>query len=303
MLQRRTLQAIINGQRRYVSQTPSRSTISTSEIVGETVTLEGANQMKEARIGAVKTSGQSRRFYKKVGITPLETGGGTQYMVTLDSRIVKTPMSKRLLLPTKQLASLVAFEWDCQQTQIIPSSMPMMTLSTTATDVLPEKKNMIIDNILNHVQTDIICIRIPESPEQVGLPERQAELYDPLNHWFSEFMKTKGLQLNTGIWMQKQDEDLMRKIQWNLFAWDDHTLSALDSLVTSLRSFVLALALWQKHIDVDFAIMAVNVEEDYRLSEDLIVPGYHDIRDANLRASIDAALLYLHLIPPAQLIH
>lgn len=53
------------------------------------------------------------------------TGG---YQVTLDERKVKTPHSKPLTLPSKQLAMAVAAEWNMQKDVIKPSNMNLVSI-------------------------------------------------------------------------------------------------------------------------------------------------------------------------------
>ena len=49
--------------------------------------------------------------------------------ITLDKRALKTPSGKTLLLPTNKslLASLIAAEWDHQETLLKPHALPMVT--------------------------------------------------------------------------------------------------------------------------------------------------------------------------------
>lgn len=56
---------------------------------------------------------------------------GDSYAVTLDKRALKTPSGNTLLLPkNKQLvASLIAAEWDHQETLLKPHALPMVALT------------------------------------------------------------------------------------------------------------------------------------------------------------------------------
>lgn len=65
-----------------------------------------------------------KRFWKTVGIDKK----GNDFTVTLDSRPLKTPSGNTLLLPEDKgvLATLVAHEWDTQETLLKPHALPMV---------------------------------------------------------------------------------------------------------------------------------------------------------------------------------
>lgn len=65
-----------------------------------------------------------KRFWKIVGIGKK----GKDFTVTLDNRPLKTPSGNTLLLPEdkKLLATLVAHEWETQETLLKPHALPMV---------------------------------------------------------------------------------------------------------------------------------------------------------------------------------
>jgi len=65
-----------------------------------------------------------KRFWKTVGISNRDNG----LTVTLDMRALKTPSGNTLLLPRdKQLvATLIANEWENQETLLKPHALPMV---------------------------------------------------------------------------------------------------------------------------------------------------------------------------------
>ena len=68
------------------------------------------------------------RFWKDVGI---ETKGDESFTVTLDSRSLKTPSGKQLLLPANKhlAATLIAAEWENQKSALKPHALPMVRTS------------------------------------------------------------------------------------------------------------------------------------------------------------------------------
>lgn len=67
-----------------------------------------------------------KRFWKKVEIDDR----GDYLAVTLDNRPLKTPSGNTMLLPQNKsmAATLIAAEWDSQQTLIKPHALPMVRL-------------------------------------------------------------------------------------------------------------------------------------------------------------------------------
>lgn len=81
--------------------------------------LETVNWTQE--LGAEITQ---KRFWKDVGIQQR----GDSLVVTLDNRALKTPSGKVLRLPVNKSlpASLIAAEWDHQETVLKPHALPMV---------------------------------------------------------------------------------------------------------------------------------------------------------------------------------
>ncbi|RHY09378.1 hypothetical protein DYB25_008730 [Aphanomyces astaci] len=123
-----------------------------------------------------KIAGRSR-FYKAVGIE----AEGDGYCITLDGKKVRTPSRSLLQLPTKALAATVAMEWDAQREVIQPTTMPIMTLASTALDHWDFE--FIIEELMKYLQTDTICFPV-ESQHQEKLATRQEKKWQPLRKWF-----------------------------------------------------------------------------------------------------------------------
>jgi ATP synthase F1 complex assembly factor 2 len=68
-----------------------------------------------------------KRFWKTVGIEKVNDG----FSVTLDERPLKTPAGNKLLLPhdKRTVATLIAAEWENQETLMKPHALPMVRSS------------------------------------------------------------------------------------------------------------------------------------------------------------------------------
>ncbi len=129
-----------------------------------------------------------KRFWKEVSVA--EQDGG--FTVHLDGRPVKTPASAPLLLPTRAMAEAIAAEWDAQQGEIRPETMPMARFAHSAIDKVTPQFDAVAEIVAAYGASDLLCYRA-ETPER--LVARQAEGWDPLLAWAGEAL---GAPLRTG---------------------------------------------------------------------------------------------------------
>lgn len=62
------------------------------------------------------------KWYDEVKIVPA-LSDPTKYTIMLDDRYIRTASSGELLIPTMELAMLVAQDWDCQQLKLRSHTM------------------------------------------------------------------------------------------------------------------------------------------------------------------------------------
>ncbi|MDE1150922.1 MAG: ATP12 family chaperone protein [Micavibrio sp.] len=127
-----------------------------------------------------------KRFYKKAeaGTAP----GG--YMVRLDGKAIKTPMQHSLIFPSRDFAEAVAAEWEAQQGDIIPSSMPLMQLASTMLDKVgsPADRQAMNVEVFKYGTSDMVCYFAPHPADLVA---RQQAQWLPLLTWLEDEMGVK----------------------------------------------------------------------------------------------------------------
>lgn len=125
----------------------------------------------------------------------------------LDEHTLKTPARLPLLAPTKALALAIAAEWEWQIRLIEPSTMPLMSLASTAIDQ-PQSREVVVNTMVQYVSTDPVVCRI-ESGE---LAERQAAALDPVVAWVHEEMGAKLEPTDSifGLQLRPKDEHLIK---------------------------------------------------------------------------------------------
>lgn len=230
--------------------------------------------------------GAGRRFYQDVGVA----AAGSAFRVTLDGRAVRTPKRAPLSVPTRALAEAVAEEWAAQGETIVPSSMPLTKLATSAVDLVSNHREQVISEIAVYVATDLVCYRA-EAP--LDLAARQRAAWQPLLNWFERRFQA-GLRVTAGVKPVAQDKASARMVATVLGGYDVTMLAGLQSATTITGSVVIGLALAEGEIDADAAWRACIVDQAFQ-SERWGVDTQAASRDDSLRGDLDAAAAFMRL--------
>ena len=210
-----------------------------------------------------------KRFYKKVEVNSIDTGFG----ITLDDKALLSPGKTKLVVPTKTLANAIADEWGNQEGQIIPSTMPFMTLSSTAVDRVRPRSDDTIDEILSFLETDLLCYRAQE-PDALVL--EQNEVWQPLLNW-CEGLIGSAFNVTSGIMPVSQVPTLVLSARKILRSYNDFELLGLHQFTSISGSAVIGLALSENHIELEAAYQAAFIDDYFQIN------NWGDDADASLR--------------------
>lgn len=94
-----------------------------------------------------------------------------------------TPYGNLFCVPNEALAVAVAGEWASQEERIKPALMPLMTLCTTAIDIVPLTRDKVVNDIVKFLGTDTVCF-FADAQKEPGLREMQEEMFLPIIAWF-----------------------------------------------------------------------------------------------------------------------
>jgi len=195
-----------------------------------------------------------KRVYKVASHTKTEDG----FVIQLDGKALKTPLGQPLAAPNRVIADAIVSEWGAQADDIIPDSMPMMQMLTTAIDRQRER-DAVTKTLLGYLDTDLLCYRVKEPAE---LAKRQKEVWDRWLTWFDEQFESP-LEVTFGLQALKQDTDTHKQI-WNYLEALDEFYFAVLQIVTSLSgSIVLGLAFLEHEATPEDVFNAAELEEIY----------------------------------------
>lgn len=233
------------------------------------------------------TAIKRKRVYRQAGIAPAAGG----HAVHLDERPIKTPGGAGLVLPNAALAHAVAEEWNRQDDTIEPETMPLMSLTCTATDLIAPRRAAVIDELADYGETDLICYRVERPPELVA---RQDAVWQPLVHWADESFGAE-LEVTYDVLPKPQSAPALAALRGAVEAHDDLALSALATAIKASGSLVIGLALARERLDAEAAFDAAELHETYQIEvwgEDAEATR----RRAGVRADLAAAHRLLSLL-------
>ena len=162
----------------------------------------------------------------------------------LDERILQTPLKRELVLPNLNLAQEIVKEWDQDSKNINTESMIFYSLVSTSLDKIIDNKNLYINDILDYIDTDLICYRA-ENPKE--LVELQKNKWDPIILLIERYIGTK-VQVFQGILPKKQHATVHVKLNDIINQFDIFEISALHRITNITGSIFLSLCVLKKDI-------------------------------------------------------
>lgn len=200
-----------------------------------------------------------KRFWKAATVEAVEGG----WTVLLDTRPVKTPAKRPLVLPTEGLARLVAREWDAQEGKIDPSTMPATRMANSALDKVAPMAGAVADHLAEYGGSDLLCYR---AAKPAALVRRQAEGWDPLLDWAAEALQAR-LTVTVGVMHVAQPEPALQALRAQVGRLSTFQLAAFHDLVAISGSLILALAVAHKRLTPEEAWDLARIDETFQAEE------------------------------------
>ena len=201
-----------------------------------------------------------KRFYKDVAV---EDADGQGAALRLDGKPVRTPGKSALTLPTRALAEAIAEEWRAQGERIDPLTMPLTRLANSAIDGLVGREQAVIDDMMAHAGSDLVCYRA-RAPQ--ALVEAQEKHWDPVLAWAKDALGAP-LFLAEGMVHVAQPEASLARLKERFAGRDAFSLAALHVMTALTGSALLALAVAEGRLTPQQAWDAAHVDEDWQISQ------------------------------------
>ena len=157
---------------------------------------------------------------------------------------IRDSLKRELVLPNLNLAQEVVKEWDQNSKKINIESMIFYGLISTSLDKIIDNKNLYINDILDYIDTDLICYRA-ENPKE--LVELQKNKWDPIILLIEKYIGTK-VNVFEGVLPKKQHATVHDRLNNLINQFDIFEISALHRLTNITGSIFLSLCVLKKDI-------------------------------------------------------
>ncbi len=196
-----------------------------------------------------------KRFYETVRVEKLDG----DFVVTLDGRPCRTPGKKTVKVPRRELAGLMAMEWEDQQEVIDARTMPVMRLVNSAIEAGREREAELRDEVMKFVASDLLLYRAETPRELVELQER---------HWDRIIERLEGhfsilFEKIQGIMHRPQPRQSLDVLKGDLANADFLVGTCLASMAGLTGSGLLVFAMRHGLISGEEGWEAALVDENY----------------------------------------
>ncbi|MFD1911605.1 ATP12 family chaperone protein [Halodurantibacterium flavum] len=222
-----------------------------------------------------------KRFWTAAQVMPSDAG----FRILLDERPLRTPAKSLLEVPSERLALVIAAEWDAQDGEIRPETMPFTRLANSAIDKVVPQFEAVADLLAAYGATDLICYRA-EGPEE--LVARQEAGWGPLLEWVAG--AGAPLAQTAGIVHVAQPEASLTRLRDRVMALSPFELAAFHDLVAISGSLVIALAVLDRREEPEAAWHLSRIDEDWQAELWGADEEATEVANARRQAFLDAAL-------------
>ena len=199
---------------------------------------------------------KAKRFWKEAQVVEAEGG----FAVELDGRPVRTPLKSAMTLPSRAMAEAVAAEWDAQEGEIKPVSMPVTRAANAAIDKVTRQHGEVAEMLAAYGDSDLLCYRA-DSPQE--LVERQAEAWDPLLDWADATFGARLIPVE-GVMHAPQNPRALERLAAPVHAMDAFRLTAFHDLVGISGSLVIGLAAIHEVRDIGTLWRLSRIDETWQ---------------------------------------
>ena len=202
------------------------------------------------------TGWKAKRFWTSAEAVVSEDG----FTVRLDGRPVRTPANAPLFFPTPAMAEAVASEWNAQDGEIDPNTMPVTRSASSAVDRVTGRAAEVSDMLAAYAETDLTCYRAA-GPR--GLVARQNAAWNPLLDWVQARFGVRLVSVE-GVIHHPQPPRTAERMRAPLDAMTPFELTAMHDLVCLSGSLVIGLAVSDDHRTPEAMWACSRIDEDWQ---------------------------------------
>ena len=182
-----------------------------------------------------------RKFWKTVKV---KKKSSNSYEILLDENVLKTPMKKKLTIQNSKIAEEIYKEWNQDKNIVDTDAMIFYGIISTSIDKISNNRTLYVNEILNFIDTDLICYRAEEPNDLV---QWQSKNWDPILLKVEKYINNK-IDVFKGIMPLKQNKGIKIKITKFLTKFSDLEIIALHKITNITGSIFLSLCILNNDI-------------------------------------------------------
>jgi chaperone required for assembly of F1-ATPase len=182
-----------------------------------------------------------KKFWKTIEIKKVSS---KEFYILLDNKKLKTPLKNELILSNHLMTKEVLKEWDQPSDIINADDLVFYGLLSTAIDRVCEEKNSYINDIINFIDTDLICYRADSPTDLVSF---QNKYWDPIILLIEKYIDTK-VTVFKGVMPSQQNLKVHHEIKKLVDELSDIQISVLHRITNIVGSVFLSLCILKKDL-------------------------------------------------------
>lgn len=218
------------------------------------------------------------------------------FVIKLNGKEMKTPMSNSLRVPNMTLALAIANEWRgrSRRKKLNITSMYLTTMAYEAIDnPFGEEAETLVDSILEYLKFDTVRFRDTQNQELLA---KQSRHWDPMIGWIEhEFHCHLPIDYNALTDTNSVPDGTMKIFKQHLLSHERWPLIGARFITQNLKSFVLASSLMTRFLTPEQAVELARLETKHQTDKWTEVEWEHDIDEQCTNARVAAGNLFYHL--------
>jgi len=182
-----------------------------------------------------------KKFWKTIEIQKVSS---KNFHILLDKKKLKTPLKNELRLPNQIIANEILKEWNQNSDIINTEHLIFYGLLSTAIDKVHGQRDAYISDIINFIDTDLICYRA-DSP--IDLVSSQNKHWDPIILLIEKYIDTN-VNVFKGVMPSQQNLKVHHEIKKLVDELSDIQISVLHRITNIVGSVFLSLCILKKDL-------------------------------------------------------
>ena len=182
-----------------------------------------------------------KKFWKKIEIRQFSS---KKFHLLLDNKKLTTPMKKELVLPSEILVNEVLREWDQNSDNINIDDLVFYGVLSTAIDKVNLEKDAYVNDIIDFIDTDLICYRAESPNDLIAL---QNKSWNPILLLIEKYIDVK-IKVFKGVMPSNQDQKVHTEIKKLISNLSDVQISVLHRITNLIGSIFLSLCILKKDL-------------------------------------------------------